>query len=213
MTLRAVSQLLTQVFFFLSLKKSVKRSLREISISTNYPFDPFGATASSNPRHHSSSVVNPNHTLFAKPLPSLGSAPAAIVVAAFGVCWAPFHIERLLWSSITQWTDLMHDVYQYVHLLSGVFFYLSTAVNPVIYSLLSTRFRECFRELVCSQAEDAGSVRDSPPAFGQHSMKRSASATSTRNTGKDSNAFAPLLAATGAASAPCQEAAFNTSEF
>lgn len=84
-------------------------------------------------------------------------------MAVFGVCWAPFHIERLLWSSISQWTDLMHHVYQYVHILSGILFYLSSAINPVIYSLLSTRFRECFRELVCSQAEDNSSVRDSPP--------------------------------------------------
>ncbi|CAG03508.1 unnamed protein product, partial [Tetraodon nigroviridis] len=75
----------------------------------------------------------------------------SIVVAVFGLCWAPFHIERLLWSSISHWTDLMHSVYQYVHIVSGFFFYLSSAVNPIIYSLLSTRFRECFRELVCSQ--------------------------------------------------------------
>uniref|UniRef100_H3D3S7 Neuromedin U receptor 3 n=1 Tax=Tetraodon nigroviridis TaxID=99883 RepID=H3D3S7_TETNG len=87
----------------------------------------------------------------------------AIVVAVFGLCWAPFHIERLLWSSISHWTDLMHSVYQYVHIVSGFFFYLSSAVNPIIYSLLSTRFRECFRELVCSQSEDRNSGRDSPP--------------------------------------------------
>ncbi|CAL8336772.1 unnamed protein product [Lota lota] len=89
----------------------------------------------------------------------------AIVVAAFGVCWAPFHIERLLWSSISQWTDTMHAVYQCVHILSGILFYLSSAVNPIIYNLLSTRFRECFRELVCAQAEDGGEsvARDSQP--------------------------------------------------
>uniref|UniRef100_A0A3B3CA29 Neuromedin U receptor 3 n=1 Tax=Oryzias melastigma TaxID=30732 RepID=A0A3B3CA29_ORYME len=85
-----------------------------------------------------------------------------IVVAVFGLCWAPFHIERVLWSSVSQWTDLMHNVYQYVHILSGILFYLSSAVNPIIYSLLSTRFRECFRELVCSHTDDSNSVRDSP---------------------------------------------------
>uniref|UniRef100_A0A3B4AFP2 G-protein coupled receptors family 1 profile domain-containing protein n=2 Tax=Periophthalmus magnuspinnatus TaxID=409849 RepID=A0A3B4AFP2_9GOBI len=87
----------------------------------------------------------------------------SIVVAVFGVCWAPFHIERLLWSSISHWTDLMHNIYQYVHILSGVLFYLSSAVNPIIYSLLSTRFRECFRELVCSHVDDSSSIRGSPP--------------------------------------------------
>lgn len=142
--------------------------------------------------------------------------PVAIVVAVFGVCWAPFHIERLLWSSISQWTDLMHTIYQYVHLLSGVFFYLSSAVNPIIYSLLSTRFRECFRELVCSRAED---VRDSPP-FPQFSLNRSVSSSRTQDAGKDSNAFMPLLAPNGKLSmdgafltCACKEAACKTSEF
>lgn len=116
----------------------------------------------------------------------------AIVVAVFGVCWAPFHIERLLWSSISQWTDLMHHIYQYVHILSGVFFYLSSAVNPIIYSLLSTRFRECFRELVCSQGEDNNSVRDSPP-FPKILLDPSVASSRGQAEGKDSNAFIPLL--------------------
>nr|XP_029135068.1 neuromedin-U receptor 2-like [Labrus bergylta] len=117
----------------------------------------------------------------------------SIVVAVFGICWAPFHIERLLWSSISQWTDLMHNIYQYVHILSGVFFYLSSAVNPIIYSLLSTRFRECFRELMCSPTEDTSSVRDSPP-FPKISLAPSVSSGSRcQSEGKHSNAVIPLL--------------------
>ncbi|KAK1901604.1 Neuromedin-U receptor 2 [Dissostichus eleginoides] len=116
----------------------------------------------------------------------------SIVVAVFGVCWAPFHIERLLWSSISQWTDLMHNIYQYIHILSGVFFYLSSAVNPIIYSLLSTRFRECFRELVCSQTEENSSVRDSPP-FPKILLEPSVSSARAQVEDKDSNAFIPLL--------------------
>ncbi|XP_008305130.1 neuromedin-U receptor 1 [Stegastes partitus] len=116
----------------------------------------------------------------------------SIVVAVFGVCWAPFHIERLLWSSISQWTDLMHNIYQYVHILSGVFFYLSSAVNPIIYSLLSTRFRECFRELVCSHVEDNSSVKDSPP-FPKILLEPSISSSRAQAEGKDSSSFIPLL--------------------
>ncbi|XP_058488099.1 neuromedin-U receptor 2 [Solea solea] len=117
----------------------------------------------------------------------------SIVVAVFGVCWAPFHIERLLWSSISQWTDLMHNIYQYVHIVSGVLFYLSSAVNPIIYSLLSTRFRESFRELMCSQTEDSSSVKDSPP-FCKTLLGHSNSTSSALQTrSKDSNAFIPLL--------------------
>ncbi|XP_029287924.1 neuromedin-U receptor 2 [Cottoperca gobio] len=116
----------------------------------------------------------------------------SIVVAVFGVCWAPFHIERLLWSSISQWTDLMHNIYQYVHILSGVFFYLSSAVNPIIYSLLSTRFRECLQELVCSRTEDNSSVRDSPP-LPKILLEPSVSSARAQAEGKDSNAFIHLL--------------------
>ncbi|XP_062272158.1 neuromedin-U receptor 2 [Scomber scombrus] len=143
----------------------------------------------------------------------------SIVVAVFGVCWAPFHIERLLWSSISHWTDLMHNIYQYIHILSGVLFYLSSAVNPIIYSLLSTRFRECFRELVCSQTEDNSSVRDSPP-FPEILLDPSVSSMRDQFEGKDSNAFIPLLSPnltlsmdTAMLTCACKETTCETSVF
>ncbi|KAF7656399.1 hypothetical protein LDENG_00041750, partial [Lucifuga dentata] len=117
---------------------------------------------------------------------------SAIVVAVFGVCWAPFHVERLLWSSISQWTNLMHSIYECVHIVSGILFYLSSAVNPIIYSLLSTRFRECFRELVCSHTEDNISVRDSPP-LPKIFLGPSKSSSRAQVKGQVSNAFVPLL--------------------
>lgn len=30
-----------------------------------------------------------------------------------------------------------------------MFFYLSSAVNPILYNLMSTRFREMFKEVMC----------------------------------------------------------------
>ncbi|XP_066465345.1 neuromedin-U receptor 2-like [Eleutherodactylus coqui] len=85
-----------------------------------------------------------------------------VVVIVFTICWAPFHIDRLLWSFIVRWTDSMHTTFQYVHILSGLFFYLSAAVNPIIYNLLSTKFRECFRQLVCKNPENSLSYSSSP---------------------------------------------------
>nr|XP_057911483.1 neuromedin-U receptor 1 [Doryrhamphus excisus] len=138
----------------------------------------------------------------------------SIVVAVFGVCWAPFHVERLLWSSIHQWTDLMHNIYQYVHILSGILFYLSSAVNPVIYSLISTRFRECFRELVCSQTEDGHLERDSPPfpkTLLVHSVAR------VQTVGQNSNSLIPLLSPPMTqgfdGTHPCEDTACKTSVF
>ncbi|KAL0181048.1 hypothetical protein M9458_023454, partial [Cirrhinus mrigala] len=74
-----------------------------------------------------------------------------VVVLVFAICWAPFHIDRLLWSFITSWTDHMYNIFEYVHIISGVLFYLSSAVNPIIYNLLSSRFRERFQALVSSR--------------------------------------------------------------
>lgn len=108
----------------------------------------------------------------------------------------------------------MHNVYQYVHIVSGFFFYLSSAVNPIIYSLLSTRFRECFRELMCSRPEDRSSVRDSPP-FPKISLNRSVSSCRAQAQGQDCTGFIPLLSLNVAqnADAAIPTAAKRRSEF
>ncbi|CAL9696064.1 unnamed protein product [Knipowitschia caucasica] len=72
-----------------------------------------------------------------------------VLVVVFGICWAPFHIDRLMWSFISDWTENHLEIFQYVHIISGVFFYLSSAVNPILYNLMSTRFREMFKEVMC----------------------------------------------------------------
>ncbi|XP_060714383.1 neuromedin-U receptor 2 [Tachysurus vachellii] len=87
----------------------------------------------------------------------------SVVVLAFAICWAPFHIDRLLWSFITNWTDHLHNIFEYVHILSGVLFYLSSAINPIIYNLLSSRFRERFFELMCRHPEVNTRRSISPP--------------------------------------------------
>ncbi|KAM8887731.1 neuromedin-U receptor 1 [Synchiropus picturatus] len=72
-----------------------------------------------------------------------------VLVVVFAICWAPFHTDRLMWSFISNWTDNHLKFFEYVHIISGVFFYLSSAVNPILYNLMSTRFREMFREAMC----------------------------------------------------------------
>ncbi|XP_010188507.1 PREDICTED: neuromedin-U receptor 1 [Mesitornis unicolor] len=72
-----------------------------------------------------------------------------VLVVVFGICWAPFHTDRLVWSFISTWTGHMLHMFQYVHIISGVFFYLSSAANPILYNLMSTRFREMFKEVMC----------------------------------------------------------------
>uniref|UniRef100_A0A6J0V3Y1 Neuromedin-U receptor 1 n=1 Tax=Pogona vitticeps TaxID=103695 RepID=A0A6J0V3Y1_9SAUR len=86
-----------------------------------------------------------------------------VLVVVFGICWAPFHTDRLVWSFITHWTETMQHMFQYVHILSGVFFYLSSAANPILYNLMSTRFREMFKEVMCHRhLQTLGSRKHSP---------------------------------------------------
>ncbi|XP_023255616.1 neuromedin-U receptor 1-like [Seriola lalandi dorsalis] len=72
-----------------------------------------------------------------------------VLVVVFGICWAPFHTDRLMWSFISDWSVYHLEIFEYVHNISGVFFYLSSAVNPILYNLMSTRFREMFKEVMC----------------------------------------------------------------
>lgn len=75
--------------------------------------------------------------------------PPVILVVVFAICWAPFHTQRLMWSFISDWSDGHHQIFEYVHVVSGVLFYISSAVNPILYNLMSTRFREMFKEVMC----------------------------------------------------------------
>ncbi|KAK1336737.1 hypothetical protein QTO34_002772 [Cnephaeus nilssonii] len=91
-----------------------------------------------------------------------------VLVLVFGICWAPFHIERLMWSFVSHWTECLNLAYTYVHVISGVFFYLSSAVNPVLYSLMSSRFQDTFREALCLGTRCRGHRR----CHSSHSLSR-----------------------------------------
>ncbi|ELK17293.1 Neuromedin-U receptor 2 [Pteropus alecto] len=71
-----------------------------------------------------------------------------VLVLVFAICWTPFHIDRLFFSFVEEWNESLAAVFNLIHVVSGVFFYLSSAVNPIIYNLLSHRFRAAFRNVI-----------------------------------------------------------------
>ncbi|XP_061695584.1 neuromedin-U receptor 1-like [Syngnathoides biaculeatus] len=73
-----------------------------------------------------------------------------VLVVVFGLCWAPFHVDRLMWSLMDASLEQHLRIFEHIHILSGVFFYLSAAINPILYNLMSTRFREMFRHISCN---------------------------------------------------------------
>lgn len=98
--------------------------------------------------------------------------PTVVLVVVFGICWAPFHTDRLVWSFVSTWTSHMLHMFQYVHIISGVFFYLSSAANPILYNLMSTRFREMFKEVMCHPSHPALWSRKYSPSI-THATTRS----------------------------------------
>lgn len=73
-----------------------------------------------------------------------------------------------MWSFVSQWTEGLHLAFQYVHVISGVFFYLSSAINPVLYNVMSSRFRETFQEALCLGTR----CRYHRPRHNSHSLSR-----------------------------------------
>ncbi|KAL1464904.1 hypothetical protein WDU94_004509 [Cyamophila willieti] len=68
------------------------------------------------------------------------------VVVAFFICWAPFHVQRLVAIYTPVWGSDHHTVYAIVTYTSGILYYLSTTVNPILYHIMSFKFREAFKE-------------------------------------------------------------------
>jgi len=70
------------------------------------------------------------------------------VAVAFFICWAPFHAQRLMavygsTSGIeSQW---FNDVFSILDYTSGVLYFLSTCINPLLYNIMSHKFREAFK--------------------------------------------------------------------
>lgn len=70
------------------------------------------------------------------------------MVAVFVACCLVVQAESLLWSSGIHWADLVHVVFQSVHMLLRIFI-LSSDINPIIYSLFSSHFHNYSQDLVC----------------------------------------------------------------
>lgn len=75
---------------------------------------------------------------------SRAHAPRVVaVVVAFGICWAPFHAQRLV--AIYGRIDEHLTIYVVTTYVSGILYYLSTCVNPLLYNMMSNKFREAFK--------------------------------------------------------------------
>ncbi|XP_022919694.2 pyrokinin-1 receptor-like [Onthophagus taurus] len=68
------------------------------------------------------------------------------VVVAFFICWAPFHAQRLLAIYGDPRTSDMITAFRVLTYASGILYFLSTTINPLLYHIMSHRFREAFKD-------------------------------------------------------------------
>ncbi|ESO88934.1 hypothetical protein LOTGIDRAFT_93568, partial [Lottia gigantea] len=75
------------------------------------------------------------------------------VAVAFIICWAPFHAQRLMVLYVPKWTvelmDLVLVIILYLNYflcISGVLYFISSTVNPILYNVISKRYRLAFKE-------------------------------------------------------------------
>ncbi|XP_068195305.1 growth hormone secretagogue receptor a [Antennarius striatus] len=65
-----------------------------------------------------------------------------VVVVAFILCWLPFHVGRYLqFRSLDAPSPLLSLLSEYCSLVSVVLFYLSAAINPILYNTMSWKYR------------------------------------------------------------------------
>lgn len=92
-----------------------------------------------NGRRHNESNSNRSRKAIIKML--------ALVVFTFFICWSPHHIRQFIYLHYQKATDID----QYLYLVSGILYYASCALNPVIYNVMSERYRTAFCETICQR--------------------------------------------------------------
>ncbi|EJY57320.1 AAEL017335-PA, partial [Aedes aegypti] len=79
----------------------------------------------------------------------------AAVVITFFVCWAPFHAQRLLFLYARDWQHF-NTVNTWLFSVAGWLYYVSCTVNPILYNVMSHRYRVAFRETLCGRRRGFG---------------------------------------------------------
>lgn len=65
------------------------------------------------------------------------------IIITFFICWAPFHAQRLIFIYGRDW-EHYYKINEILFTIAGIFYYLSCTINPIIYNVMSHRYREAF---------------------------------------------------------------------
>ncbi|XP_073837619.1 capability receptor [Musca autumnalis] len=102
----------------------------------------------------------------------------AAVVLTFFICWLPFHIQRL-WIIHGVKNKYYFEINEWLFSITGFAYYLSCTINPILYNVMSHRYRVAFRDTLCGKCGKNGFARD------QSSFRENTLATSLSNGNYD----------------------------
>ncbi|KAI8498875.1 hypothetical protein Bbelb_233280 [Branchiostoma belcheri] len=100
-----------------------------------------------------------------------------VVVVAFVICWLPHHVAQLTFSNIQIWTQKTTTINNCIMITSFVLVYVSATINPILYNVMSDKFRKALRRLPTNMA--ANVIRRTKSGnFARRPLKNSPSASS-----------------------------------
>lgn len=72
----------------------------------------------------------------------------AAVVIAFFLCWAPFHAQRVMYLYFYNCPSYP-IINEWLYYIAGCLYYFSSTVNPILYNVMSAKYRLAFKETLC----------------------------------------------------------------
>lgn len=69
------------------------------------------------------------------------------VVVSFFICWSFFHAQRIVATHTKPDSpEFLVLIYRVVTYVSAITYYLTATINPILYQLMSLKFRLAFKE-------------------------------------------------------------------
>ncbi|KAI5703564.1 neuropeptides capa receptor-like [Diaphorina citri] len=86
------------------------------------------------------------------------------VVTTFFLCWAPFHAQRLIYLYARD-SQYFASLNEWLFMIAGGFYYVSSTVNPILYNVMSVKYRQAFKQTLCCRGGSHGSFARDQSSF------------------------------------------------